>query len=179
MHRPAAEDVRVDMADRLASAGACIEDDAVTVLGDSLGDRNLMRVGDEVGQQPCFGGGEFGQIRVMCARDDKYVNRCLWVDIAERHCALISRYYGRGYLSGCYAAEQAVGHGPILTCGRSSALLRYIVAVLRSHGAPPLWCNGFASFWPPSLRDMSCAGAGAMPWSGRGGKCGCWRERVG
>jgi len=137
----------VDMADRLASAGAGIEDDAVAVVGDTLGDRHLMRVGDEVGQQPRFGGGERGQIRVMFARDHKDVNGCLWVDIAERHCPLISRDYGRGYLSGSYAAEQALGHGPILTCGMSPAPLTYMVAVLRSHGAPPLWCNGLASFW--------------------------------
>jgi hypothetical protein len=169
----------VDMADRLASAGAGIEHDTVAVVGDALGDRHLMRMADEVRQETCFGGGEFGQIRVMCARDHKYVNRCLWVDIAERHCSLISRDYGRGYLGGGYAAEQAVGHGLILTCGMSSAPLTYMVALLRSHGAPPLWCNGFASFWPPSLRDKSCAGAGATAWSGCGGNCGCCSERVG
>jgi hypothetical protein len=169
----------VDMSDRLASARAGIEDDPVAVAGNALGDRHLMRVSNEVGQQPRFGGGEFGEIRVMFARDHKYVNRRLWVDIAERHCSLISRDDGRGYLSGSYAAEQAVRHGLILTCGMSSPPLTYMVAVLRSHGAPPLWCNGLADFWLPSLRDESCAGAGATAWSGCGGNCGCGGEWVG
>jgi RNA polymerase sigma-70 factor (sigma-E family) len=127
----------MDVADRLASAGAGIEDDAVAVVGNALGDGHLMRMGNEVGQQVCFSSGEFGQIRVMRARDHKYVNRCLRVDIAERQCSLISRDDGRGYLCGSYAAEQAVGHGLILTCGMSPAPLSYMVAVLRSHGHHP------------------------------------------
>jgi hypothetical protein len=162
----------VDMADRLAGGWAGVEHDAVAV-GNALGDRHLMRMGDEIGQQISFSGGEFGHIRVMCARNHKYVNRCLRVDIAESHCSLISRDDGRGYFSGSYTAEQAIGHGLILTCGTSSAPLSYMVAVLRSRGAPPLWCHGLASFWPPSLRDESRAGAGAKAWSGCGGKCGC------
>jgi hypothetical protein len=148
VHRPAAEDVRVDVADCLAGAGAGVEDDPVTLVGNALGDRHIVRVGNEIGKQVCFGGSELGQIRVMSAGDHKHVNRRLWVDITERHCARISRHYLRGYLSGSYAAEQAVGHGPILTCGRSGALLTYMVGLLRTHAAPPLWCNGLASFWP-------------------------------
>jgi hypothetical protein len=147
VHRPAAEDVRVDVTDCLPGAGAGVEDDPVTLVGNSLGDRHFMRVSDEVCKQSGFRGGELGQICVMLARDDKYVNGCLRVDIAERHCARVSRNYGRGYLGGRNAAEQAVRHSPILTCGRSAAPLTDMVAVLRTHGAPPLWCNGLASFW--------------------------------
>ena len=171
VHRPAAENVRVDVADRLACARAGVEDDPVTAIRNALGDRHLMRVGYEVGEQTRLGSGEFGQIRVMGARNHKYVNRCLWVDIAERHCALISRDYGRGYLSGSYAAEQAVRHGPILTCGRSGAPQTVIVALLRTHGASPLWCNGLASFW---LRRSGLSHARALMrrlGCGCGGKC--------
>jgi hypothetical protein len=137
----------MNVADCLASVGAGVEDDPVTLVGNALGDRHVVRVGNKVGEQPCLGGSEFGHIHVMGARDHEYVNRRLWVDITERHCARISRDYRRGYLSGSYAAEQAARHGPILTCGRSGALSTYMVALLRTHGAPPLWCSGLASFW--------------------------------
>jgi len=89
VHRPAAEDVRVDVTYCLASLRAGVKDDPVAVIGDALGDCHLMRVGDEVGQQPGFGGGELGQIRVMFARNHKHVNRCLRVDIAERQSSRI------------------------------------------------------------------------------------------
>jgi hypothetical protein len=36
----------------------------------------------------------------------------------------------------------------ILTCAGSVTPVTYMVAVLRTHDAPPLWCNGLASFWP-------------------------------
>ena len=89
VHRPAAEDVRVDVTYCLAGPGASVKDNPVAVGGNALGDRHLMRAGDEVGQQPWFGGGELGQARVMFARNHKYVNGCLRVDIAERQSSLI------------------------------------------------------------------------------------------
>ena len=89
VHRPAAEDVRVDVTYCLAGLRASVKDDPVAAVGNALGDCHLMRAGNEVGQQPCFGGGEFGQVRVMFARNHKYVNRCLWVDIAECQSARI------------------------------------------------------------------------------------------
>jgi hypothetical protein len=163
-HRPAAEDMRVNVPDRLAGVRAGVEDDPVAVGGDAFGDRHLARMADQLCEQPGVGRGELGQVRVMVPRDHEYMNWCLRVDITERHCSRISRDYGRGYLSGCNAAEQAIRHGPILTCGRSGTPQTYMVALLRTHGAPPLWCNGLASFWLPSLRDESCAGADAKAW---------------
>jgi hypothetical protein len=170
-HWPAAEDVRVDVTDCLAGARAGVKDDSVAVVSNALGDRHLMRMGNQVGQQPCLSGREFGHVCVMSTRNHKYVYRRLWVDIAERHCPRIGRDYRRGYLSGCYAAEQAVGHGPILTCGTSGARQADIVALLRSQGAPPLWCNGLASFW---LRRSGMSHARALMrrlGCGCGGKC--------
>jgi len=73
----------------LAGPRAGVKDDAVAVVGNALGDSHLMRVGNKVGQQPCFGGGKLGQVRVMFARNHQYVNRCLWVDIAERQSSRI------------------------------------------------------------------------------------------
>jgi len=119
----------VDVLDCLAGARAGVEYDPVAVVGNALGDRYLMRVRDEVGEQPWFGGGEFGQVCVMCTRNHEYVNGCLRVDIAERHCSRFGRDYRRGHLSGCYAAEQAIRHGPILTCSRSGAPQTYMVAL--------------------------------------------------
>ena len=178
-HRPAAQDMRVDVVDCLAGTRASVEDDPVAVLRNALSHRHLMRMRNELSQQPGFSGGEFSQAGVMRPRNHEYVNRCLRVDIAERHCSRIRRDYGRGNLSGCDAAEQAIRHGPILTCGTSGARQADIVALLRSHGAPPLWCNGLASFW---LRRSGMSHARALMrrhgmWCG--GKCGTGRGRVG
>lgn len=150
--------------DRLAGVGAGVDDDPVSVPGDALGDRHLMRVSDDLGQQAGIGRGQVRQTGVMLARDDQHMNRCLRVDIAEGHCSRISRDDGRGYLRGSNAAEQAVRHRLILTCARFSAPMSYMVALLRTHGASPLWCNGLASLWLPSLWDESCAGAAAKAW---------------
>ena len=79
----------MDVTDCLTRVRAGVEDDPVTVAGDALSDRYLMGVRDEVGQQPCLGGGEFGQVRVMCARNHEYVNRRLRVDIAKRQSSRI------------------------------------------------------------------------------------------
>ena len=53
------------------------------------------------------------------------------------------------------------GTPTILTCTGPATPLTYMVALLRTHGAPPLWCHGLARFWLPLLRGELCAGAAA------------------
>jgi RNA polymerase sigma-70 factor (sigma-E family) len=143
----------MDVRYRLACIGAGVEDDPVAVLGDTLRDCNLMSVRRHSSQQAVLGRGEFSQIGVVHPRDNEHVYRCLRIDIAEGDRALVARHYRRRYFGGGYCAKQALWHAEILTCTRSAAPPTYMVAVLRSLGAPPLWCNGLASFWLPSLRD--------------------------
>jgi hypothetical protein len=57
----------------------------------------------------------------------------------------------------------------ILTYARSEALPTYMVAPLRTHDAPPLWCNGLASFWLSVAPGECCAGAVARHEMGVGG----------
>jgi hypothetical protein len=57
----------------------------------------------------------------------------------------VSRQVSRNNL-----AKQALWHGQILTCGGFPRPPTYMVTVLRTHVAPPLWCAGRAGL--PSLR---------------------------
>jgi RNA polymerase sigma-70 factor (sigma-E family) len=47
----------------------------------------------------------------------------------------------------------------ILTCTGRATPLTYIVALLRTHGAPPLWCSGPASIWLSVAQGLSHARA--------------------
>lgn len=100
----------MDMLDGLAGVGAGVEDNPVTALGDALGDRNLMGVRRDGGQQALLGRSQFGQIGVMRPWDYKHVNRSLRIDIAEGDRPLITRNYRRRYFGGGYGAKQAVSH---------------------------------------------------------------------
>ena len=57
----------------------------------------------------------------------------------------------------------------ILSCAGSEKPPTYMVALLRTHDAPPLWCNGLASFWPSVAPGESCAGVAARHEMGVGG----------
>jgi hypothetical protein len=100
----------MDMLDGLAGVGASVEDNPVTAIGDSLGDRNLMGMRRNRGQQALLGRSEFSQIGMMRPRDDKHVNRRLRIDIAEGDSPLIAGNYRRRYFVGGYGAKQAVSH---------------------------------------------------------------------
>lgn len=149
----------MDMIDSLPAVGTGIEHDPVAVSGQALGDRHLVRVRDQVGQQAAARRAQLGQIRVVGARDNEHVYGCLRIDITEGDRPVITGHYDRRYLVGGNGAEQAVRHAEILTCGGSRGPPTYMVALLRTHGAPPLWCSGIASFWLPPLRDETRAGA--------------------
>src|SRR6266436_3173259 len=65
--------------------------------------------------------------------------------------------------------NRQLGTRKILTCTGPATPLTYMVALLRTHGAPPRWCNGPPESGFPSLGDESCAGAGAHAEMGVGG----------
>ena len=80
----------MDMLDGLAGIGASVKDNPVAALGDTLGDRNLMGVRHDGGQQALLGRSEFSHIGVMRPWDHEHVNRSLRIDIAEGDSPLIA-----------------------------------------------------------------------------------------
>ncbi len=168
-HRPPTEEVRVHVPDRLPGFRAGVKHDSVAAVGDALSDGYVPGVGHKVGQQASVGRGELGQVRVMSARNHQHVNRSLRVDIPKGNGAGISRHDRRRYPAGRDAAEQAIRHAAILTSARPARSRTYMVALLRTHGAPPLGCNGPPVTGSPSLRDWSCAGSGWLVGCGGNG----------
>jgi len=77
----------------------------------------------------------------MLAWHHEHVDGRLRVDIPERDRARSLGHDGCRDLPGDDGAKQAVGHGEILTCALSEGLRPYMVALLRTHDAPPLWCT--------------------------------------
>jgi hypothetical protein len=60
----------------------------------------------------------------------------------------------------------------ILTCAGFGGPPTYMVTVLRTHDAPPLWCEGHAHAWPPAAAGASQAGGSGdafQKWTGMGG----------
>ena len=172
-HRPAAEYVRMDVVDGLPGLRAGVEDHAVAVVGDSLGDGNVPGVGHELGQQALIGGGQPGQIRVMGPRDHQHVDRGLRVDIAKGDSTGTSRHNRGRNVTGGNGAEQAISHVAILTSARPATSCTYMVALLRTHGAPPpAGATASPGTGFPSLGDWSCTGARA----GVDGCGGNWKQ---
>src|SRR6266446_6566053 len=64
------------------------------------------------------------------------MNGRLRIDVTECECALGFQHARGRYLTGRDPAEQAIGHGPILTCGVLSRLPTYMVAALLTSSAP-------------------------------------------
>lgn len=102
--------------DRLPGLPAGVEDDTVPGTPNSLGLRDLMRLGCHLGQHPVVGAGERRQVGVVVLRDDQHVSGRLRVDIPESN--------GPGGLSDTHSrniarhdlAEKAIRHGAILAC---------------------------------------------------------------
>jgi hypothetical protein len=100
----------MNVAHGLAAVSAGVEDDPVARIGDTLGDRDLMRMGREVGQQAVSGRHELSQIGVVDSRDNEHVYGGLRIDIAEGDRPLRARNYRCWYLGGRDGAKQAVWH---------------------------------------------------------------------
>ncbi len=71
------------MTDRLASVTARIKDNAVTGLGNTLSDRDLVGLHRYLGKQPVLRACQARQIRIVLFGNDEHVNRSLRIDVAE------------------------------------------------------------------------------------------------
>jgi hypothetical protein len=131
-HRPTAENVRVHVVDGLASLGACVEDHPVAGLGDTFAHCHLPGVSDQIGQETRVGRAKVGNVGVVSASDDQHVHRSLGIYVAKGHRVGVSGHYRRRHLTGGDTAEQALGHGAILTSDPPGGLPTYIVALLRT-----------------------------------------------
>ncbi len=100
----------MDMAHRLAAVSAGVEHNPVARIGDTLGDRDLMRVGCDVGEQAVSGRRELSQIGVVGSRNNEHVYGCLRIDIAEGDRPLGARNYRCWYFGGRDGAKQALRH---------------------------------------------------------------------
>jgi len=80
--------MRMGVGDSLARVTARIKDNAVTGVGDTLGDRHLMCLRRDLSEQPVAGSGQAGQVAMVRFWNDEHVNRRLRVDIAECERAL-------------------------------------------------------------------------------------------
>jgi hypothetical protein len=94
----------------LATVRPGVEHDAVPSVRDALGDRYLIGMGDDVGQQPVAGGRERGQVRVMAASYHEHMYGSLRIDVAEGDRPRMSGHYGRWYVGGGDPAKQAFRH---------------------------------------------------------------------
>ena len=71
------------MANGLAGVTARIKDNAVTGLGNALGDRDLVCLGRYLGQQPVVRACQTRQVRIVRFGNDEHVNRSLRIDVAK------------------------------------------------------------------------------------------------
>ena len=99
---------------RLSSSWPGVEHDAVTVGGDPLGGRHLMRLRRHLGQQAAVRGGQRGQVGVVILGDHQNVRGGLRVDVPEGdRPGAFGHPFGRD-VTGYDLAEEAVGHLRIL-----------------------------------------------------------------
>lgn len=126
--------MRVRVLDHLPSLRAGIEDNPVARPVDSGGHGDLVCLGRDLFQQASACPGQRGEIWVVIFRYDKHMGRRLRADIAERYRARTLQHPRRRGLTRCDAAEEAVSHTTILTCGASARLPTYMVALLRILG---------------------------------------------
>jgi hypothetical protein len=103
--------VDVEVLDGLASVGAHVEDGPVAVLGDSFLAGDLCRRQIEGPEDPAVRLVDLVQGREVPPGNDQDVNRCLGLDVPERHDFLVLVDQGRGNLPAGDLAEQAVGIG--------------------------------------------------------------------
>jgi len=100
---------------RLPGAGPGIEHQTITIVVDTLRDRDTMCLAHHLGEQPILILGQCCGIRIVFLRDNQHMDGRLRVDIAERHRpgALqnpLSRELPSGNL-----AKQAVRHVVIIS----------------------------------------------------------------
>lgn len=156
--------------DGLAGVGAGIEDHPVPGPGDTLGHRDLMRLRGDLVQQAIARRDNRSKIRQVRARDHQHVNGRLGTDVTESDGALTFQHDLHGQVTGGDTTKETVRHGGILTCTRLSGPLTYMVTVLRTHDAPPLWCGlAILAFRRRRCAACGCRGDAIQEWTGMGG----------
>lgn len=100
---------------RLPCAGPGIEHQTITIVVDTLRDRDTMRLAHYLSEQPILSLGQCCDIRIVLLRDDQHMDGRLRVDIAERHRAgALQKPLSREFASG-NLAKQAVRHLVIIS----------------------------------------------------------------
>ena len=82
----------MSMRDGLAGLTARIKDNAIPGLRNALGHGYLVRLGDNLRQQPVTGRGQPHQVRIVRFRDDQHVNWSLRIDVTKCKHALSFEY---------------------------------------------------------------------------------------
>jgi hypothetical protein len=77
----------------------------------------------------------------MLPGNDEHVHGSLRVYVPERDSSRALQHPGCRYLASHDSAEKTVSHLPILTCRGTIGRPTYMVALLRTLGAPPHWCT--------------------------------------
>jgi hypothetical protein len=127
------EYVDMRMEHRLASARTGVEHQTITIVTDALGDRDAMRLAHDLSQQSVRSRGQRRGIRMVFLWDDKHMDGCLRVDIAERHRAVALHNTVGRELAGGNLAERAIGHPKIVSgvprpprTGQNASLLEHV-----------------------------------------------------
>ena len=148
----------VHVRDGLAAAWPGVEYDPVPV-GDALTDGHLVSVPDQICQQLAARCGQLGKVGEVGAWDHQDVRGGLRLDVTEGQGPVGSGHDRGGHVPSRDGAEQAVRHDQDLNvCAARRGPPTYMVALLRTHGAPPLWCLG-ASFLLASVAQGAYARA--------------------
>ena len=107
---PAAENVQVQVAHRLAAVGAAVDDEAVAGLGQSRGGRDADGREHEFSRQATVGIFQLRQAANVAPRDHQNMGRCLGVDVSEGQEFFIAVHLGAWYFACGDIAEKTGSH---------------------------------------------------------------------
>lgn len=167
-HRAAAQNVGMRVPNGLARLRPGVEYQPVIIYARVGG--HLPGLGDQLVQQAAAGLRHCCDVGQVLAWYDQDMNGRLRAYVAERNGPLALEHPVGRQVARNNFAKQAVWHGQILTCGGLSGPPTYMVLLLRTHVAPPLWCAGHLGL--PSLwvrRTTGGSGDAIQKWTGMGG----------
>lgn len=105
---PAAEQMDMDVKDRLAAVGICVDDDTIAVVGKAATAGDLSRSQKQMAEhRRIFFRGLIERID-MIARYDQDVRRGLWGNVVKGKAHIVLIHPGRRYLARNYLAKQAI-----------------------------------------------------------------------
>lgn len=172
-HRAAAQNVGVRVPYGLARLRPGVEHQPVIIYARAGG--YPPGLGHDLVQQPLAGLRHCCDVPQVLAWYDQDMNGRLRAYVAERNGPLaLSHPVGRQVTRNNFA-KQAVWHDQILTCSGFTGPPTYMVLLLRTHVAPPLWCAGHVCLLSPRVRRKTGGSGDAIQkWTGMGGKCQRW-----